>query len=45
MKQRKTRIGLIVALAILAVLALAWYDGGEQSIRPITQDVTVPEGR
>lgn len=27
------------------VLALAWFDGGEEPIHPIVQDIAVPEAR
>lgn len=27
------------------ILALAWFDGGEEPIRQITQPIAVPEGR
>ena len=30
-----------VAAAVLA--ALAWFDGGEEPLHPIAQDVTLPE--
>lgn len=42
---RKRRIGLTVALVLIVALGLAWYDGGEEPIRPIVQDIPVPEGR
>ena len=35
----------MVALTILVVLGLAWYDGGEEPIRPIVQEIDVPEGQ
>lgn len=35
----------IIGAVVLAVLLLAWYDGGEEPIRPITQDIAVPEGQ
>lgn len=38
------RFGLIFGLIAVAVLALAWFDGGEEPIRPIRQDIPVPEG-
>ena len=33
----------VLALVLLGIVALAWFDGGEEPIRPITQDVTLPE--
>lgn len=32
-----------VALAVLAVLVWAWWDGGEEPLRPIAQQVGLPE--
>jgi len=34
-----------MALIISAILGLAWFDGGEEPIRPIAQEIAVPEGR
>jgi hypothetical protein len=34
---------LLIVLALL-VLILAWYQGGEQPVRPIEEDVSVPAG-
>lgn len=35
---------LAVGGAVLAaLLALAWYDGGEEPLRPIAQDIQLPE--
>lgn len=31
-----------VAGALVVVLALAWFDGGEESLRPIAEDVALP---
>ena len=38
-------VKLLVPLALLAVAVLfwAWWDGGEQPLRPIEQDIPVPE--
>ncbi|MHA7818081.1 MAG: hypothetical protein ACX930_00360 [Erythrobacter sp.] len=30
--------------AVLFLLALAWFDGGEESIRPIEQPIALPSG-
>lgn len=38
------RIGLAVALLVVAVLALAWFDGGREPLRPIAEPVKLPEG-
>lgn len=35
----------VAALVVLAILVLAWFDGGEEPIRPITQNVTPAEAR
>lgn len=37
----RRRIG-VGALAIIAILAWAWWDGGEQPMRPITQTIELP---
>lgn len=39
------RRGLILAMVMLAVIVLAWFDGGEEPLHPISQDIAVPEGR
>lgn len=33
----------IVALAVVALLVIAWIDGGEEPLRPIVQEIEVPE--
>jgi hypothetical protein len=33
----------LVVLALL-MLILAWYQGGERALRPIEQEIPVPEG-
>ena len=33
---------LLIVLALM-VLILAWYQGGERTLRPIEQDIAVPE--
>lgn len=33
----------VAALAIAGLLALAWIDGGEKPLRPIAEDVALPE--
>ena len=37
------RIGLALALLVVALLVYAWIDGGEEPLRPISQPVAVPE--
>jgi hypothetical protein len=38
---RQRRIGLV--LAIVALLAgLAWFDGGEEALHPIAQEIVLP---
>ncbi|WP_324260804.1 hypothetical protein U4960_11660 [Altererythrobacter sp. H2] len=37
------RIGWTGAGLLLALLAYAWIDGGEQALRPIAQPVAVPD--
>ncbi|MGB7372820.1 hypothetical protein [Pontixanthobacter sp.] len=34
---------LIGSIVIVAVIALAWFHGGEEPLRPITQAVPLPE--
>ncbi len=41
--KRGTRVGLIAVMIVIAVLALAWFDGGEEAMRPISQEIAVPE--
>ena len=35
---------LYAAGAVLAVLVIAWFDGGEEPIRPIVQPIALPQG-
>ena len=37
------RIGMVAALILLVVLVVAWFDGGEEPLRPIEAAVDVPE--
>ncbi|WP_324827666.1 hypothetical protein [Qipengyuania zhejiangensis] len=37
------RVGVIAALAIVAVLAWAWFDGGREPLHPIEQTIELPE--
>lgn len=34
---------VFAVLAVAALLALAWFDGGEEPLRPIADDVALPE--
>ena len=36
-------IGLAFAGLVLAILLFAWIDGGEEPLRPIVQQVELPE--
>jgi hypothetical protein len=33
---------VLAAAALAALLALAWFDGGEKALRPIAEDVALP---
>lgn len=42
----KYRVNWLVAVpgvALAALLAYAWYDGGEQPLRPMTAETTLPK--
>lgn len=39
------RAWTIAALAIIVLLTLAWFDGGEEPIHPITREIPLPELR
>jgi len=39
---RKRRNMIIAGIAIVALLALAWFDGGEEPIRTLVEPVTAP---
>ena len=36
------KVGWTVAIALLAVLVIAWIDGGEEPLRPIETSIAVP---
>lgn len=38
------RKAALLAGLVLLVLILAWYQGGERALRPIEEDIPVPEG-
>lgn len=40
--RRKLMIGLGVMVPVV-LLGLAWFDGGEEAIRPIAEPVALPE--
>lgn len=40
--QPSLRVAAAIGFAVLMVLGLAWFDGGERPIRPITQPVSLP---
>jgi hypothetical protein len=42
---RRARRWPWVAGALVVLLALAWFDGGEEALHPIAQDVTLPRQR
>ncbi|MFM7377221.1 MAG: hypothetical protein ACKO1O_03680 [Erythrobacter sp.] len=47
-EQASPRSGLrrwpwVAGLAALALIGLAWFDGGEESLHPIAEGVTLPE--
>lgn len=39
---RAKRIWLAVA-ALVGILCLAWFDGGEEALHPISQEIAIPE--
>lgn len=42
-RQSFARWPLVAGAALLALLALAWFDGGEEPLNPIAQPVPLPE--
>ena len=40
--QTRRKLGLFAGLTVMAVLLVAWIDGGEEPIRTIVQPVEVP---
>lgn len=40
---KRSRIAGIAILGILAVLIIAWIDGGEEPLRTISEPVELPE--
>ena len=43
MALEKRRIGWIAGALVVALLAYAWIDGGEEPLRPMVEPVPVPE--
>jgi hypothetical protein len=43
MALEKRQIGWIAGALVIALLAYAWVDGGEEPLRPIVEPVRVPE--
>lgn len=41
----KGRVLALLVLLLLSVLFLAWFDGGEEPLHPISQSIQVPEAR
>jgi len=41
--RRRRRWPWVAGLAALALTMLAWFDGGEEPLRPIAEDVALPE--
>nr|WP_298895966.1 hypothetical protein [uncultured Altererythrobacter sp.] len=39
---RARRVGLAIA-ALVGILGLAWFDGGEEALHPISQEIAIPE--
>jgi hypothetical protein len=39
---RARRWPLVVAAVVAGLAVLAWFDGGEEPLRPIAQDVALP---
>lgn len=37
------RMVLIASIGVMLILAIAWFDGGEEPLRPITQTIAQPE--
>lgn len=40
---RRRRISHIAGALVVLLLAYAWFDGGEEPLRPIAEPVEVPE--
>jgi|GEM_PF-675426 len=42
-KANKGRVVALSVLLLLSILFLAWFDGGEEALHPISQTVAMPE--
>lgn len=42
-RTNKGRVLTLIALLVLSVLLLAWFDGGEEQLHSITHTVDVPQ--
>ncbi|WP_279351854.1 hypothetical protein [Erythrobacter litoralis] len=42
LRLKSSRVVWIAAVAVIAVLVVAWIDGGEEPLRRISQPVTLP---
>lgn len=40
---RRRLMMALIAFGIVLLLALAWFDGGEEPLRPIAEPVALPE--
>lgn len=43
-RMRKDWLLMGTAVMLLALIAFAWIDGGEEPLRPISEPVTLPGG-
>ena len=43
MAVKRSRIAGIVVFGVLAILVIAWIDGGEEPLRTISEPVELPE--
>lgn len=41
---RGNRVAVTIAVVLILLLLLAWFDGGEEPLRLIEQPVDLPEG-
>lgn len=42
-RPRAMRRWPLIVAALAAVLAIAWFEGGERALRPIAEEVALPE--
>lgn len=43
MRVGRFRVVAVIVVVVLGLLVWAWADGGNRQLRPMSQDVTVPE--